>query len=250
VEDNTDLRNYISRNLKNDYQVMEAENGRDGLAVAIDEIPDLVITDLMMPVMGGLELCKQIRQDERTNHIPVIMLTAKADKESKLEGLSTGADDYLIKPFDVDELNVRARNLIEQRRKLREKFRNEFLKDPEGPVMPPAENEFLARLLDCARKHLEDREFTIKQMGEELHLSHTQLYRKVLSLTDYTPNEYIRNLRLKTAARMFMEGHTNITSVLYTVGYSSPSYFTQSFRELFGLSPSEYIRQKGAGYKN
>jgi two-component system, sensor histidine kinase ChiS len=243
VEDNSDLRKYISRNLKNDYQVLEAENGRNGLAVAIDEIPDLVITDLMMPVLGGLELCRQIRQDQRTNHIPVIMLTAKADKESKLEGLSTGADDYLIKPFDVDELNVRVRNLIEQRRKLREKFRKEFLKDPVGPVMPPAEDEFLARLLDCARKHLEDPEFSIKQMGEELHLSHTQLYRKVLSLTDYTPNEYIRNLRLKTAARMFMEGHTNITSVLYTVGYNSPSYFTQSFRELFGLSPSEYIRQ-------
>jgi len=243
VEDNSDLRKYISRNLKDDYQVLEAENGQNGLAVTISEIPDLVITDLMMPVMGGLELCKRIKQDQRTNHIPVIMLTAKADKESRLEGLSTGADDYLIKPFDADELNVRVKNLIEQRKKLREKFRKEFLMDIEGSVIPPTGDEFLARLVDCTKKHMEDPEFTIKQMGEELHLSHTQLYRKVLSVTDHTPNEYIRNYRLKTAARMFLEGQTNITSVLYTVGYNSPSYFTQSFRELFGINPSEYIRK-------
>jgi signal transduction histidine kinase/ligand-binding sensor domain-containing protein/DNA-binding response OmpR family regulator len=243
VEDNADLRKYISRNLKDEYQVLEAENGQNGMAVTLDEIPDLVITDLMMPVMGGLELCKRIRQDQRTNHIPVIMLTAKADKESKLEGLSTGADDYLIKPFDADELNVRVKNLIDQRKKLREKFRKEFLMDPGGPVIPPTEDEFLLRLVDCTRKHLEDSEFGVKQLGEELNLSHTQLYRKVLSLTDHTPNEYIRNYRLMTAARMFLEGQTNITSVLYTVGYNSPSYFTQSFRELFGLNPSDYIRQ-------
>jgi DNA-binding response OmpR family regulator/two-component sensor histidine kinase len=242
AEDNADLRKYISRNLKDEYQVLEAENGRNGLAVAIDEIPDLVITDLMMPVMGGLELCKKIRQDQRTNHIPVIMLTAKADKESKLEGLSTGADDYLIKPFDAEELNIRVKNLIKQRKKLREKFRKEFLMDPAGPAVPPTEDEFLVKLLDCTKKHMEDPEFTVKQLGEELHLSHTQLYRKVLSLTDHTPNEYIRNYRLKTAARMFMEGHRNISTVLYTTGFNSPSYFTRSFRELFGMSPTEYIR--------
>jgi signal transduction histidine kinase/ligand-binding sensor domain-containing protein/DNA-binding response OmpR family regulator len=245
VEDNADLRKYISRNLKDEYQVLEAENGQNGLAVTINEIPDLVITDLMMPVMGGHELCKRIRQDQRTNHIPVIMLTAKADKESKLEGLSTGADDYLIKPFDADELNVRVKNLIVQRKKLREKFRKEFLMDPVATVMPPTEDEFLVRLLDCTRKHLEDSEFTVKQLGEELNLSHTQLYRKVLSLTDHTPIEYIRNYRLMTAARMFLEGHRNITSVLYTIGFNSPSYFTKSFRELFGISPSDYIKQRG-----
>ena len=192
-------------------------------------------------------MCSQLKADTRTNHIPIIMLTAKADRESKLVGLETGADDYIIKPFDVDELNVRVKNLIEQRKRLREKFRKEFLMDNAGPVMPATEDEFLARLIDCTKKHLEDPEFTVKQLGEELHLSHTQLYRKVLSLTDHTPNEYIRNYRLMTAARMFLEGDTNITNVLYTVGYNSPSYFTQSFKELFGLSPSEYIRQKGKG---
>jgi DNA-binding response OmpR family regulator len=250
VEDNKDLRNYISGNLSDQYQILEAGNGKEGLEKAIESIPELVISDLMMPEMDGMEMCDRLKKDTRTNHIPLIMLTAKADRESKLEGLETGADDYIIKPFNADELKVRVKNLIEQRKKLRERYRKEFLADPAGHEIHPPEDEFLVRLTDCTKKHLEDPEFNVKQLGEELHLSHTQLYRKVLSLTDYTPNEYIRNIRLKMAARMFQEGHTNITSVLYTVGYSSPSYFTQSFRELFGLNPSDYIKQKGRGTKD
>jgi DNA-binding response OmpR family regulator/two-component sensor histidine kinase len=249
VEDNTDLRKYISSNLLEQYQILEAENGRQGLDKAIESIPDLVISDLMMPEMDGMEMCDFLKKDTRTNHIPIIMLTAKADRESKLEGLGTGADDYIIKPFDAEELQLRVKNLVEQRKKLREKYRKEFLMDPIRHELPLPEDEFLARLMDCMKKHLEDPEFNVKQLSEELHLSHTQLYRKVRSLTDHTPNEYIRNTRLKIAARMFMEGHTNITSVLYTVGYSSPSYFTQSFRELFRMNPSDYIKQKG-GTKN
>jgi len=135
------------------------------------------------------------------------------------------------------------KNLIEQRKKLRERYRKEFLEDLAGHEIHPAEDEFLSRLMDCMKKHLEDPGFSVKHLGEELHMSHTQLYRKVRSITDHTPNEYIRNTRLKMAARMFLEGHRNISSVLYTTGFNSPSYFTQSFRELFGMNPSEYIRQ-------
>jgi AraC-like DNA-binding protein len=140
---------------------------------------------------------------------------------------------------------VRVKNLIEQRKKLRERYRKEFMADPVSHEMHAPEDKFMACLAECVKKHLEDPEFNVKQMGEELHMSHTQLYRKILSLTDYTPNEYIRNTRLRSAARMFLEGQTNITSVLYTVGYSTPSYFTQSFREIFGMNPSDFIRQKG-----
>jgi two-component system, sensor histidine kinase ChiS len=244
VEDNTDLRNYISGNLSHQYQILESGNGKEGLDKAIESIPDLVISDLMMPEMDGIEMCNWLKKDARTNHIPVIMLTAKADRESKLEGLETGVDDYIIKPFDADELKVRVKNLIEQRKNLRERYRKEFLADPASHEIHPAEDEFVARLMDCMKKHLEDPEFNVKQLGEELHLSHTQLYRKVRSLTDHTPNEYIRNTRLKMAARMFQEGHRNISTVLYTTGFNSPSYFTESFRELFGMSPSEYIKQR------
>jgi YesN/AraC family two-component response regulator len=190
-----------------------------------------------------MEMCDRLKKDTRTNHIPLIMLTAKADRESKLEGLETGADDYIIKPFDAEELQVRVKNLIEQRKKLRERYRKEFLTDPAGHEIPSPEDEFLVRFMNCTKKHMKDPEFNVEQLGKELHLSRVQLYRKVLSLTDYTPGEYIRNIRLKMAARMFVEGHTNVTSVLYTVGYSTPSHFTQSFRELFGMNPSEYIKQ-------
>jgi DNA-binding response OmpR family regulator/nitrogen-specific signal transduction histidine kinase len=245
VEDNTDLRGYISDNLMNQYQILEAENGREGLDKAIESIPDLVVSDLMMPEMDGMEMCDSLKKDTRTNHIPLIMLTAKADRESKLEGLETGADDYIIKPFDAEELQVRVKNLIEQRKKLREKYRTEFLMDPAGSYLHDPSDEFLSRLIECTKKHLDDPEFSVTKLGEELNMSHMQLYRKVRSLTDYTPNEYIRNTRLKAAARMFLEGTTNITSVLYTVGYNSPSYFTESFRELFGMNPSEYIKHMG-----
>jgi signal transduction histidine kinase/ligand-binding sensor domain-containing protein/DNA-binding response OmpR family regulator len=244
VEDNMDLREYISGNLSSQYQILEAENGREGLDIAIECIPDLVISDLMMPEMDGVEMCDRLKKDTRTNHIPLIILTAKADRESKLESLETGADDYIIKPFDAEELQVRVKNLIEQRRKLREFYRKEFLADPAVHEIPLPENEFLDRFMDCLKKHLTESGFNVEQLGEELHLSRTQLYRKILALTDHTPGEFIRNFRLKMAARMFLEGHTNITKVLYTVGYNSPSHFTQSFRELFGINPSEYIKQK------
>jgi YesN/AraC family two-component response regulator len=243
VEDNMDLKKYISGNLSGHYRILEAENGEEGLNTAIENIPDLVISDLMMPEMSGMELCDRIKKDIRTNHIPLIMLTARADRESKLESLETGADDYIIKPFDAEELQVRVKNLIEQRKKLREHYRKEFLTDPADHEIPPPEDKFLVRFMDCAKKHLKDPNFSVEQLGKELHLSRVQLYRKVLSLTDCTPSEFIRNIRLKTAARMFLEGHRNITSVLYTVGYSTPSHFTQSFRELFGMNPSEYIKQ-------
>jgi signal transduction histidine kinase/DNA-binding response OmpR family regulator len=242
VEDNRDLRKYISNNLLNAYQIIDAENGREGLNKAIENIPDLVISDLMMPEMNGMEMCDGLKKDTRTNHIPLIMLTAKADRESKLGSLETGADDYIIKPFDAGELQVRVKNLIEQRKKLREHYRKEFLTDTVGQVIPSHEDEFLVRFMECVKKHLKDPRFTVEQLGKELHLSRVQLYRKVLSLTDCSPGEFIRNIRLKTAATMFLEGHTNVTSVLYSVGYSTPSHFTQSFRELFGINPSEYIK--------
>ena len=198
----------------------------------------------MMPEMDGVEMCDRLKKDIRTNHIPLVMLTAKADRDSKLESLETGADDYIIKPFDAEELQVRVKNLIEQRKKLRERYRKEFLADPEGPELPPPEDEFMVRFLNCTKIHLKDSEFKVEQMKEELHLSRMQLYRKVVSMTGYTPSEYIRHIRLKMAARMFLQGHSNITSVLYTVGFNTPSYFTQSFRELYGLNPSDYIKQK------
>ncbi|MFC2113516.1 ATP-binding protein [Bacteroidota bacterium] len=242
VEDNLDLRKYISKNLDPSFQILEAENGREGMDKTIETIPDLVISDLMMPVMDGMEMCKHLKSDNRTSHIPIILLTAKADRDSKMEGFETGADDYIIKPFDSEELQVRVRNLIGQRRRLRESYRKEFLTDVVDLKLAAPEEEFLSRVMKCIELHLSDLEFSVEKLGEDLHLSRTQLYRKILALTDYSPVELIRNTRLRMAARMFRSGHKNVSKVMYEVGISSPSHFTRSFRELFGVNPSEYIK--------
>ena len=250
VEDHADLRHYISTNLKDDFRILEAQNGREGLTKAVEEIPDLIITDLMMPEMDGMELCNRIRDDQRTDHIPLIMLTAKADKESKLEGFTIGADEYLIKPFDADELRVRVSNLILQRRKLRERYQREFMKnDPFTKEIPDLDDDFFSRVVGCIKEHLGDTDFSVELLGSEIGFSRSQLYRKILSLTGFVPNELIRNLRLKQAARMFQEGHSNITRVLYTVGFNSPSHFSRQFHSFFGMNPSEYIKQHGTSSK-
>jgi YesN/AraC family two-component response regulator len=171
------------------------------------------------------------------------MLTAKADRESKLEGLDIGADNYITKPFDAEELRVRVNNLIQQRRKLRDHYRKEFLSDYKDRDLPAPEDDFLVSAISCIKEHIDEPEFNVKQLGKELGFSRTQLYRKILALTDHTPTELIRNLRLKMAAGMFHQGHRNITRVVYSVGFNNPAYFSQCFRELYGINPSEYIRK-------
>jgi DNA-binding response OmpR family regulator len=197
----------------------------------------------MMPVMDGMEMCRKIREDDRTSHIPVIILTAKADRGSKMEGLETGADDYIIKPFDAEELKVRVRNLIEQRKRLREKFRKDF-SSFEGDVQAPYEELFLKKLMDSVQQHIADPEFNIYHLAEELNMSRTQVYRKVNALTDYTPKELIRNLRLKKAASLMRSGHKRIAQVMHKVGFNSQSHFSKCFSEFYGVTPTMYLKNR------
>ncbi|MFC2089631.1 two-component regulator propeller domain-containing protein [Bacteroidota bacterium] len=244
VEDNIDLRNYISRNLGDEYEIHTAENGSLGLNTAIENIPDLVISDVMMPVMDGVEMCRQLKADARTNHIPVIMLTAKADRESKMEGLETGADDYIIKPFDAEELQVRVRNLIEQRERLREKFRKEFanLSTNEQEVLP--EDPVLKSVLGIFEKNIDNPDFTVDDVGKELHMSRAQIYRKISAVSGSTPLELLRMLRMNKAAVLLRTTDNNVTQVMYEVGFRSTSHFAQSFKHFFGVNPSEFKKQK------
>jgi DNA-binding response OmpR family regulator len=244
VEDNIDLRNYISNNLGENYQILMAENGKSGLNLAIESIPDLIISDVMMPVMDGMEMCRNLKQDERTNHIPVIMLTAKAGRDSKIEGLETGADDYIIKPFDAEELQVRIRNLIQQRRELRKKFMSEFATQIDEKLIYSSQDTLLQKILDIIHRNIPEAEFNIDKMCGELNLSRTQLFNKVNSLTGFTPMDLLRTIRLKQAAILFNSGHKNVTQVMYQVGFNNPSYFARSFKELHKVNPSEYIRDK------
>lgn len=244
VEDNIDLRNYISRNLGNSYEIHTAENGKEGLEHAIENIPDLVISDVMMPVMDGVEMCRQLKTDERTNHIPVIMLTAKSDQKSKVKGLETGADDYIIKPFDTEELQVRVRNLIEQRKNLREKFRKEFASDStiEQDLLP--QDQVLSRVSDYFTRHIDDPDFLMEDMAAKLHMSRSQIFRKVSAVSGSTPQELLRIIRMKKAASLMQSGDDNISQIMYQVGYKSTSHFARAFKQAYGKNPSEFRKNK------
>jgi signal transduction histidine kinase/DNA-binding response OmpR family regulator len=243
VDDNGEIRSHISENLENKYQIIEAVNGRAGLKKAQEVIPDLMITDLIMPVMDGIELCSQMKIDERTSHIPIVMLTAKSSLEEKLEGLETGADDYLSKPFHMKELKIRIANLIEQRKKLRERFSKEITLEPCEIAITSLDEAFLNRAINTIENNLNDEEFDTSKFQKAMNMSHSTLFRKLQALTNLSPSGFIRNIRLKRAAQLLREHYGNITEVSYEVGFSNPSYFSKCFKSLFGTSPADYMKR-------
>jgi len=243
VEDNPDLREFIREHLEKDYSVIEAENGAKGISVADEIIPDLVISDIMMPVMDGYEFCQSLKTNEKTNHIPVILLTAKAEMKDKLEGLETGADDYLTKPFNPDELKVRVKNLIKLRQQMREKFRSEMLVKPSQVIVPSSQKVFLGKLTSVIEKNLENESFSIEILCDEIGMSRAQLHRKIKALTNQSTSEFIRNFRLQRAADLIRQDAGNIAEIAYKVGFNSQAYFTKSFQELFGCIPTEFRKK-------
>ena len=241
VEDNKDMRHFIKEQLIGFYKVKEAMNGETGLKKAIADTPNLIITDLMMPKMDGIELCKKLKTDVHTSHIPVIMLTAKAGIDNRLEGLETGADDYLTKPFDGKELLVRIKNLIEQRQKLRELYGSKAISlDPKKIALTSVDQKFLERVLELLEANFSNPDFGVPQMQEALAMSKTQLHRKLKSLTNEPPGELLRNFRLKRAAQLLSQKVDSVTQVAYQVGFNNLSYFAKCFRELYGTAPSSY----------
>lgn len=242
VEDNTDLRSFLREQLQSEYVVIESTNGSDGVQKAEQFVPDIVISDIMMPEMDGYQLCSAIKQNEKTNHIPIILLTAKATTENKLEGLETGADDYLTKPFNAQELKLRVRNLIQIRKQLREKFSSEMLIRPSSVTVPSMQRQFLEKVTASIEKHLSEEDFSVEALAEEVGLSRAQLHRKLKALTNKGPNELIRSFRLQRAAELIRQGAGSLAEIAYQVGFGSQAYFTRIFGEEFGVSPSEYRR--------
>jgi len=243
VEDNNDLRSYIASLLNSDARILEAENGKYAFKIAIETIPDLIISDLMMPMMDGLELIHLLRDNEHTSHIPFIMLTARDGLESKIESFEKGVDEYIGKPFHPEELKARVSNMIVQRQILRAHYRKEFIQDPDVYMKRNVREDFMDRVVLCIKTNLSNPEFSVVMLSEALHMSRVQLYRKISAMTGFSPVELIRNIRLKVASKMFRENELNVSQVMFEVGFSTPSYFTECFRELFGSNPSEFIKK-------
>lgn len=244
VEDNIDVRNYISKVFNDSYQIKTAENGEEGLKAALKLVPDLIISDLMMPKMDGVGLCKQLKTDERTSHIPVILLTAKASIESKIEGLHTGADDYLTKPFNQDELVARVSNLIEQRSKLRKLFGSSLTLEPTMISITPPDEVFLTKAKTIVEEHMNDFDFTVEQFQQLIGMSRMQLHRKLKALTNTSTSEFIRTIRLQRAAQILQTKGVNVSEAAYSAGFNNLSYFAKCFKEHFGMNPSDYISKQ------
>ena len=246
VEDNPDLRFYLRSLFEAHYQIIEAIDGQNGLEVALETVPDIVVTDLMMPRLDGFSLCQQLKSDERTSHIPVILLTAKATLSDRLEGLELGADDYLQKPFSKDELLIRVKNLLQQRATLRQKFSlttpNQATTDI-NTTSQKLDSQFMQKAYDVVEAHLDDSGFEVEDLCRALGMSRTNLHRKLKALTDSSATEFIRKMRLERASRLLREGKHSVSEVAYQVGFESLSYFSKSFQEEFGTAPSEYIRK-------
>ena len=243
VEDHAEIREFIEENIRDCYKVVQAENGKTGLEMATEHIPDLIVSDVLMPEMDGFELCEKIKTDQRTSHIPVILLTAKSGEKDKLQGLETGADAYVTKPFNMKELRIRIKNLIEQRKKLRERFKQNLNLEPKEIAVTSADEKFINRAMEIIEKYMGDSEFEVRQFQEEMFMSRMQLFRKIKALTNQTPGEFIRTIRLKRAAQLMDQNFGNIAQITFEVGFNNPSYFAKCFKDLYGKLPSEYIKR-------
>jgi DNA-binding response OmpR family regulator len=243
IEDNRDVRAYIRQYLEPAFKVIEAVDGVDGVAQALETIPDLILCDVMMPKRDGNEVCHILRTDEKTSHIPIMMLTAKADCDSKVQGLETGADDYLIKPFDSRELLARVHNLIKLRQQLRERFSRELVLQPSAIAVTPQDEVFLNKVNAVVEKHMGDEDFDVDTFSRELGMSRVHLHRKLKALTDQSASQLIRMLRLQRAADLLKQDAGTIAEIAYQVGFSSQAYFTKCFHEHFGHSPKEHVEK-------
>ncbi len=240
IDDNEDIRDYIRSVFENSFTVLDAENGSSGFDTCVQQVPDLVISDVMMPDTDGFELTTQIKEHQVTSHIPVILVTAKTEDESKLQGLETGADAYITKPFSTSYLRATVDNLLENRRKLQERFSQEVILTPKEIAVSSADELFLERLQKVMDEFITDPQFSAEKFSTEMGVSRMQLHRKLKALTGQSTTEFLRSQRLKLAANLLREGKISVSEVGYTVGFNDPSYFGKCFKKEYGCTPSEF----------
>ena len=244
IDDNLDIRDYVRSVLQDEYNVIEAANGQEGLQQAMKYVPDAIICDVMMPVMDGMECCRRLKSEVQTSHIPVMMLTAYAVDEQKIKGYECGADSYISKPFSARLLTVRLRNLIENRCRLQSLFADISNVSLQKTPVAEVDKGFLEKLHRLIEERLSDPDLSVEELGEQIGLSRVQLYRKTKALCGYSPNELLRIARLKKAASLLASTEKTISEITYEVGFSSPSYFTKCYKEYFGENPTAVLKRK------
>ena len=245
VDDNADVRYFIKSHFAGSFQVLEAANGVEGWDIALRTIPDIIISDVMMPDMDGFEFCRKIRKDERTSHIAVLLLTALGSREHEIEGLSYGADDYITKPFDLVLLQTKVENILSVRQSLKQKYTGEILLQPRNVILSSPDERFLQKAIAVVEDNIDDPDLDIEKFASEIGVSRMQLYRKLNALTEMTVKEFVRSIRLKRAAQLLVQKKLNISEVAYAVGFRDLSHFRKCFRQEFGMNASEYVEKHG-----
>lgn len=240
VEDNPEVQAYLIGIFAEEYKVSSAANGEEGLRKAVKEQPDLILSDVMMPKMNGFELCEKLKTELSTSHIPIILLTARTTLDDRIEGLETGADDYISKPFHPNELRLKVRNRLTQRQRLRAQFEKSPTFSPKEITVTSADEEFLNRLIELVEANINNPQFKIEQFAQELAVSRALLFTKIKALTNFTPKNFLKSFRLKRAAQLLESGKLNVSEVAYQVGFKEPKYFSKVFHKEYGCSPSEY----------
>ncbi|WP_298419708.1 response regulator [uncultured Kordia sp.] len=243
VEDNADVRMYVDSIFKSNYKIIHAENGQGGIDLAIQHIPDIIISDIMMPIKNGIELCNTLKTDERTSHIPIILLTAKAGEENEIKGIKTGADDYITKPFNHELLKLKVENLLASIKKLQERFSQEVILKPTEISISSTDDLFLNRLQDVLDDKLVESTFNTDDFCKSINMSRMQLHRKLKALFNMTTTEFIRSQRLKLAADLLKTSDVTVSQVGYSVGFNDPAYFSKRFKEVYNCTPTQYAKR-------
>jgi DNA-binding response OmpR family regulator len=243
VEDNVELRTHLAAELRAEYTVFESSNGIDGVAIALEKIPDLIISDILMASQNGLELCKTLKSDVKTSHIPIILLTAKASVDEQIIGIEAGADIYITKPFNYRYLLTHIRNIVASRRKLYALFSKDVYLLPAKAATNEIDQAFLQRIIDHIVAHIQDAQLSVDSVAEVFNLSRVQVYRKIKALTGKSAVELIRSVRLKQALKLMETKKYTLAEIAYQTGFNSPSYFTRSFKEEYGKAPSAFLEE-------
>ncbi|MGL5920043.1 MAG: hybrid sensor histidine kinase/response regulator transcription factor, partial [Bacteroidales bacterium] len=242
VEDNQEVRDYLGGEFSFEFNVMKAENGEEALKLMKSQLPDLIISDVMMPVMDGLKFCKAVKQNIKTCHIPVFMLTAKTNIEEQKTGLEMGADDYLSKPFVFSILSAKVHNLLKMRERIRSYYASSEQIEPDKITFNTMDEEFLRKAIDIVHKNLDNVEFTVDEFSRELAMSRSSLHLKLKAIVGDSANEFIRKIRMEHACKLLKEGRYSIAEISVMVGFNTPSYFATSFKKHMGCLPTEYIK--------